>query len=274
MLYKAQVKGVHGLAVFEHDIVGDVYNVVDGAHAHHAQALPHPAGRGLHPHIFDNARAVGRAKVRRLDRDVQKLLSAAVATLYNRGVQSQRLLEGGSHFARQTDHRKAVGAVRSDLKLHLGIVKANRLLNRVAGLAVLLQHENSVFNRIGEVVQRQAQLAQGAHHAKALYAAQLAFFDFHAVRQGRAVQRRGNQIVFLQVLCAGHDLNRLGFTDINRADQQVIRIGVRCNRQHAADDDLVNVGSLCVVFFYFRAGNRNCLREITHGHRVQRNKFL
>ena len=39
-----QVKGVHGLAVLQHHIVGNIYNVADGAHATGTQSLPQPAG--------------------------------------------------------------------------------------------------------------------------------------------------------------------------------------------------------------------------------------
>jgi hypothetical protein len=43
---------VHGLAVFHHDVVGDVHDVVDGAHAAGAYALPHPLGGGGDLHVF------------------------------------------------------------------------------------------------------------------------------------------------------------------------------------------------------------------------------
>ena len=37
--YIAVIKGVHGLAVFQHDVVGDVHDVVDGTHAVGAQTV-------------------------------------------------------------------------------------------------------------------------------------------------------------------------------------------------------------------------------------------
>ena len=50
-LHIAVVKGVHGLAVLQHDVVGDVHDVVDGAYAHGAQPLAHPLGGGGDLHV-------------------------------------------------------------------------------------------------------------------------------------------------------------------------------------------------------------------------------
>ena len=50
--YVFEIKAVHGLAVFQHHIVGDIHNVVDGAHAHSAQPLAHPAGGRLDSYVF------------------------------------------------------------------------------------------------------------------------------------------------------------------------------------------------------------------------------
>ena len=41
-----QVKGVHRLAHFQHDIVGNIDNVVDRTNARLVQRFTHPQGRG------------------------------------------------------------------------------------------------------------------------------------------------------------------------------------------------------------------------------------
>ena len=56
-----QIKGVHGMAGFQHHIVGDIYNVIDGAHAGGVEHLPQPHGRGRDAHVFDHAGGVARA---------------------------------------------------------------------------------------------------------------------------------------------------------------------------------------------------------------------
>lgn len=47
--YEAQVKGVHGLGPFQHDVVGHVHDVVDGPHARGEEGPLHPEGAWGHP---------------------------------------------------------------------------------------------------------------------------------------------------------------------------------------------------------------------------------
>ena len=51
-----QVEGVHGLAEFEHDVVGHIHHGVDAAQSAPAQPLLHPQrGLGTEVHAFDDA---------------------------------------------------------------------------------------------------------------------------------------------------------------------------------------------------------------------------
>ena len=63
------VKGVHRLTVFEHDVVGDVHDVVDRADTRGAQAHSHPERRGRDFHVLDHARGVAVAEVWRGNAD-------------------------------------------------------------------------------------------------------------------------------------------------------------------------------------------------------------
>ena len=54
---------MHRVPGFQHHIIGDVHDVVDGAHAGRVERLAHPHRRRADLHIFDNARAVARAQV-------------------------------------------------------------------------------------------------------------------------------------------------------------------------------------------------------------------
>ena len=62
-LHIAVVEGVHGLAILQHNVVGNVHDVVDGAHAHAAQPLPHPLGGGGDLHVAHHAGGVAGAQV-------------------------------------------------------------------------------------------------------------------------------------------------------------------------------------------------------------------
>ena len=57
------IKGVHGLTIFQHDIVGDVNDVVDRSDSGGAQTHSQPQGRGSDSDIFNYAGGVARAKL-------------------------------------------------------------------------------------------------------------------------------------------------------------------------------------------------------------------
>ncbi len=56
------VEGVERLPIFQHDIVGDIHHVADGAHAGPKQALLHPQGRRADGHILDHDARVAVAE--------------------------------------------------------------------------------------------------------------------------------------------------------------------------------------------------------------------
>ena len=165
-LHIAIVKGVHGLAVLQHYIVGDVHDIVDGAHAHGPQPLPHPLGGGGDLHVAHHAGGVPGAQVGGGGLHVQQLHQAAVpAPLDHRLVELQGLAEGSGSLTGQTDDRQAVGAVGCDLKLHHMVVKTDDGLDVVAGLAFLVQYKNAVLNTMGELSLLGVEVGQGADGA-------------------------------------------------------------------------------------------------------------
>ena len=162
-----EVEGVHRLAVLHHDIVSYVNYIVYRPHAHGGDALAHPLGRGLNLYVAHHARGVPRAELAVLDVDLHIVVYVAAGALDDGSVQLQRLPEGHGRLAGEADNGEAVGAVRGYLELDDVVVAAYDGDNLVAGLAGLLEDEEAVFIGVGEVVQREAQLLERAHHALA-----------------------------------------------------------------------------------------------------------
>ena len=147
----AEVERVHRLAVFEHDVVRDIDDIVDRAHAARAQALAHPARGRRDPDIFHHARGVARAEVAVLNVNVDKLRDAAAAAVRLGLMQLERTVERRARFAGKADDRKAVGAVGRDLELDDGIIEAEDVRHVETRLGVLLaQDENAVGDAVGE----------------------------------------------------------------------------------------------------------------------------
>ena len=164
-LHIAVVKGVHGLAVLQHHVVGDVHDVVDGADAHAPQPLPHPLGGGGDLHVPHHPGGVPGAPGRRpgSPRPAARIRHAFGAALHHRLVEAQGLVEGGGRLPGQADDAEAVGPVGGDLKLHHMVVGVDDGLDVVAGLhTLLLEDEDAVGDAVGELRLLGVQVLQGA----------------------------------------------------------------------------------------------------------------
>ncbi|MPM71840.1 hypothetical protein SDC9_118811 [bioreactor metagenome] len=147
----ADIEGVHGLAVFHHDIVCDVDDVVDGAHAAGPDPLPQPFGRGADFDIGDGPCRIAGAENGSLHSDIHKLIDFPSAALDGGNMPFERLVEGGRHFAGDADDRLNIRAVGGDFNVIYHIIEAQDLLDVLADLAGLLYEENAVFNAVGEI---------------------------------------------------------------------------------------------------------------------------
>ena len=149
----AIVECVHRLAVFHHDIVCDINDVVYRPYAHCAQSLAHPLRGGSDLNVAHHARGVSRAEIGGRSFNRKKLgENAFCAALDDRLVCFKLFAEGRGGLACKTDDRQAVGAVGGYLKLNDVIVCADDGLDVVAGLyAVLVQDEYTVGDAVGEL---------------------------------------------------------------------------------------------------------------------------
>ena len=153
---------MHGLAVFQHDIVGDVHDVVDGPDAGVPQPFPQPCGGGLDLYVLHHPGGVPGAEVAVLNVDVHQLGNGAAAALHLRGVQLQGTAKGGAGLPCKTNDGQAVGPVGGDLKFHHMIVRADDHSHIVAGLHVLVQHEDAVGDAVGELFLLRVEILQRA----------------------------------------------------------------------------------------------------------------
>ena len=185
-LYAGEVKGVHRLAVFQHHVVGDVHDVVDGADAGVPQPLPHPGGGGLDLHVLHHPGSVPGAQLAVLDVDVHQFGDGIAAALYLRGVELQGPVKGGAGLPCKADDGQAVGPVGCNLKLHHMIVRTDDHSHIVAGLYILVQDENTVGNAVGEFFLLRVEVIQGADRiGLGVVCHQVAYVDVGAGGVGR-----------------------------------------------------------------------------------------
>ena len=212
-LYAGEVEGVHGLAVFQHHIVGDVHDVVDGADAGVPQPFPHPRGRGLDLHVLHHPGGVPGAEIAVLNVDVHQLRNGAAAALHFRGVQLQGTAEGGAGLPCEADNGQAVRPVGGDLKLHHVVVGTDDLGHVVAGLYILVQHEDTVGDAVGELLLLRVEILQRA--------------------DGIGLGVVGHQIARMEVGAGGVERGG-GAADVQRGVVQAVGLGLTF--QHLAAD--------------------------------------
>ena len=212
-LHAGEVEGVHGLAVFQHHIVGDVHDVVDGADAGVPQPLPHPGGGGLDLHVLHHPGGVPGAEVAVLDVDVHQLRNGTAAALHLRGVQLQGTVKGGAGLPCEADNGQAVRPVGGDLKLHHVVVGTDDLGHVVAGLYILVQHEDTVGDAVGELLLLRVEILQRA--------------------DGIGLGVVGHQIARMEVGAGGVERGG-GAADVQRGVVQAVGLGLTF--QHLAAD--------------------------------------
>ena len=137
----------------------------------------------------------------------------------------------------------------------------------VARLAGLLEDEEAVLNGVGEVVQREAELLDGAHHALAERVVEGGGADGHATGQGCAVERHGHEVADLLVLRAGDNLQQPAAANVDLAVPEGVLAAVPCvpeqvHLHYLADNNLAYALAHVVGAFNLAAGHSHGLGEL------------
>ena len=229
------VERVQRLPVLDHDVVGDVDDVVDRAHPEGGQAVLHPLRRGADLHARDHRGDVAGAEIWVANLDRRLVLDGAARLL----IVEAGLADGAAgerrDLAGDAQHGEAVGPVRRDLDVEddvAEVAREGRAEGRVVG-----QHEDAL------VLVGQAQLALGADHAARLDAANLCRLQLRRMTAVRVDQvgadaGEGDLLPRGDVRRAADDGVR-GAAHIDGGEAQPVGVGVRVDGRHAPDDDVV-----------------------------------
>ena len=257
VLHAGEIKGVHRLAVLEHDVVRDVDNVVDRAHAGGADPFAHPCRRGGDPDVAHHARGVARAELAVLDDDLGQLRDIALPLRRDlRLVEPELLAEGDGGLAREADHAQAVGAVGRDLKLDDMVVQPQQDADVLAGLSVAGEDQDAVGNAVRELLLLCAQVLERADRsARRVESDEVARVEVRAGREALArlpaeAERAAPRAVRL--------FKRLELRRADRAEELVPGLDLGRDRR------LVRVERMIVA--EDRGGRDNGLGEVVRGH--------
>ena len=149
-------------------------------------------------------------------------------------MQLQLLAEGHGGLTRETDNAQAVRPVRGYLKFHDVVVAAEDDGHIVAGLAVLVENEDTVGNAVRELLLLRAEIIQRKYRI--------------------LLGVIGHEIARVDVLAVGHGIGR-GFAEVERDLPQAVALVLhveRLCRDDAAENlvsglDVGGDGGLCGI---------------------------
>ena len=226
--HEVVVEGVERLTRLEHDVVGDVDDVVDGAHAGADEALLHPRGRRPQLDPLDDAGGEAPAEIGGFDRDGDEV----AGLLPGLGVRAIRFAQGpagdGRHLAGEAEHAEQVGAVGPGGDIEDDV--ADGIDEGCADGGVPGQHEDAL------VVVAQAELLLAEDHAGGVDAPdgaklQLGELAAVAIDEHRAFGRERDPL-------AGGDVGRAAdhrlrpVPHLHGSEHQAVGIGMGIDGEH------------------------------------------
>src|SRR5579884_1656479 len=118
LAYQIIVERVQRLTKLQHDIVGNVNDIVDGAHTCRQESPPHPTWGWTNLDVTDDTRSVTRTQVRVFDCDLGHLCRRCAMYMQNWLRSTHFLPRQRRYLPRNTNHRRQVPAMRLDRELH------------------------------------------------------------------------------------------------------------------------------------------------------------
>ena len=116
---------MHRLAQLQHNIVGNVNYIADGAHAAGTQTALHPFGRRHDFDILQHAGSKAGAQLRCVNFYVYIIAGLACGSFLNvHSRHFQRTAGNSADFTRQTDNAEAIRTVAGQVDIDNGIIQA------------------------------------------------------------------------------------------------------------------------------------------------------
>ena len=218
------IEAMHRLPIGQHDVIGDVDDIVDGAQAHHAQFLLQPFRALPHVAVGDAQTCITLASLRVLYFHVDgKVLVVDHKLAAVGSVQSGLiaiLLQPGVEVARHTIVAQGIGAVGGKIYLYHPVALQMVIFSgRLPHRGVVGQNDDAIMART------HAYLILGTNHAQRLHAAKLRLLDgelFVAIIQNTAQIGYDDLLTCSHIGCAAHNLLRLAFAKVYCSDVEMV----------------------------------------------------
>ena len=219
---------MHGLSGFQHYKVGDVNNIVNGAHTALFKGVAQPFGRWRNFNVFNHRAHITRTKVVVFNLYADIIVNV-VALFCKRGSgQLKGFVKHRRRFAGNTYNALAVGTVGGNFEVDNIVVKPQNIAHIGAGGVAVVHNHNAVDLGVFEVSRRKSQFAARTQHTAAFNTAKFTLGNFGAAWKQRFIfgDRYGGALK--NVLRAGNYLYG-ALADVHLANLQMVGVFVRGN---------------------------------------------
>ncbi len=245
-----QIIGMHRLTIFFHDIVCDIYQVVDRADAVGSQTSLHPFRGRTDFYIFYDSCTITWAEIFIFYSYFYIIVDIFVVTgsCYNR--RNEFFLESSCCFSCDTQYTVAVYTVGSDLIFDHCIVQSQCFDRACTNGSIFRENIDSVFRSFRIHFSCGAKFFDGTHHTVGIHTTQFSGFDLDSARSFLTVvstcnssSRKNNRnfVSFFYIWSAGNDLCYF-IAYIYLADDQFICVRMFLNLFNLSDHDVFQIG--------------------------------
>ena len=164
------VIGMHRLSKLFHNVIGNIYQVVNGADAVGCQTSLHPFWRRSDFYIFYHSRTVSWAQFCIFHSNLYIVMSVFAVSLYLNYRRNEFFIKSCRSLSCNTDNTVAVHSVGSNLIFKDHVVQSQSVDSAFSHYCVFRENINSIFRSFGIKLSGRAKLFNGAHHSIGLHA--------------------------------------------------------------------------------------------------------
>ncbi|MNJ43214.1 hypothetical protein D3C77_382110 [compost metagenome] len=238
-LNRISIKGMQRLTVLQHDIVGNVYNVVDRTNSSCHKTILHPLWRDADSNVGNISYGITAAQLISFDFDGNSL----AGRLHNLGQLLIRLrqvyvsAQNRSNFIGCTQHTKAVGSVRRKIEIQHLIIQSEQLCNWSTDFGALRQNKDALLLLFRKQLVIQTKLLCRADHPLGENAAQLGLLNIQPSWKLRANKCHRHDLTSIHIFCTADDLQFFILTGVYDTYIQLIGIRMLLLALHIASDN-------------------------------------
>ena len=227
-----EVERVKRVPEREHDVVGDVDDVRDRAHAGGEEPRLQPNRGRAERNLAEEPADVARAAFEVVDLDLDRLLPGRLGVPARQRDKLQVVER--RHLAGDSVDREQVGPVARRLHEQDVVDEREHITERSPRLGVRQHHDPGV-------VRAERDLVLGQDHPVRELAPNLALLELEAVRQHGPGQRDADGRARPEVPGAADDLARLALADVDTAELQAVGVRVLLRLEHLAHAEQAEV---------------------------------